>query len=60
MLLGDKTRMERLSLRPEAFIRPSPSGGSLGGVAHRTREVMLLCEAAGFDVVLIDTPLKAS
>ncbi|MBY0398895.1 methylmalonyl Co-A mutase-associated GTPase MeaB [Myxococcota bacterium] len=54
-ILGDKTRMERLSLRPEAFIRPSPSGGSLGGVAHRTREVMLLCEAAGFDVVLIET-----
>lgn len=54
-ILGDKTRMERLSVRPEAFIRPSPSGGSLGGVAHRTREVMLLCEAAGFDVVLIET-----
>lgn len=54
-ILGDKTRMERLSVRPEAYIRPSPSGGSLGGVAHRTREVMLLCEAAGFDVVLIET-----
>ncbi len=54
-ILGDKTRMERLSVRPEAFIRPSPSGGSLGGVAHRTREVMLLCEAAGYDVVLIET-----
>lgn len=54
-ILGDKTRMERLAVRPEAFIRPSPSGGSLGGVAHRTREVMLLCEAAGFDVVLIET-----
>ena len=54
-ILGDKTRMERLALRPEALIRPSPSGGSLGGVAHRTREVMLLCEAAGFDVVLIET-----
>jgi LAO/AO transport system kinase len=54
-ILGDKTRMERLSVRPEAFIRPSPSGGSLGGVAHRTREVMLLCEAAGHDVVLIET-----
>ncbi len=54
-ILGDKTRMERLSIRPEAYIRPSPSGGSLGGVAHRTREVMLLCEAAGFDVVLIET-----
>jgi GTPase len=54
-ILGDKTRMERLSVRPEAFIRPSPSSGSLGGVAHRTREVMLLCEAAGYDVVLIET-----
>ncbi|MAG32623.1 MAG: methylmalonyl Co-A mutase-associated GTPase MeaB [Deltaproteobacteria bacterium] len=54
-ILGDKTRMERLAVRPEAFIRPSPSGGSLGGVAHRTREVMLLCEAAGYDVVLIET-----
>ena len=54
-ILGDKTRMERLSVRPEAFIRPSPSGGSLGGVANRTREVMLLCEAAGYDVVLIET-----
>ncbi len=54
-ILGDKTRMERLSVRPEAFIRPSPSGGSLGGVAHRTREVMLLCEAAGYDIVLIET-----
>ena len=54
-ILGDKTRMERLSIRSEAYIRPSPSGGSLGGVAHRTREVMLLCEAAGFDVVLIET-----
>ena len=54
-ILGDKTRMERLAQRPEAFIRPSPSSGSLGGVAHRTREVMLLCEAAGYDVVLIET-----
>ena len=45
-ILGDKVRMERLSVRPEAFIRPSPSSGSLGGVASRTREVMLLCEAA--------------
>jgi LAO/AO transport system kinase len=54
-ILGDKTRMDRLSVRLEAFIRPSPSGGSLGGVAHRTREVMLLCEAAGYDVVLIET-----
>jgi LAO/AO transport system kinase len=47
--------MERLSVRREAFIRPSPSGGSLGGVAHRTREAMLLCEAAGYDVILIET-----
>ena len=54
-ILGDKTRMERLTVRPEAFIRPSPSSGSLGGVAHRTREAMLLCEAAGYDVVLIET-----
>jgi len=54
-ILGDKTRMERLMVRPEAFIRPSPSGGSLGGVAHRTREVMLLCEAAGYAVVLVET-----
>ena len=54
-ILGDKTRMERLAVRPEAFIRPSPSSGSLGGVADRTREVMLLCEAAGYDVVLIET-----
>ncbi len=54
-ILGDKTRMELLMVRPEAFIRPSPSSGSLGGVAHRTREVMLLCEAAGYDVVLIET-----
>ena len=50
-----KTRMEQLSRRREAFIRPSPSGGSLGGVARRTREAMLLCEAAGFDVVLVET-----
>ncbi|MEM9177077.1 MAG: methylmalonyl Co-A mutase-associated GTPase MeaB [Myxococcota bacterium] len=54
-ILGDKTRMERLTIKPEAFIRPSPSGGSLGGVAHRTREAMLLCEAAGYDVILIET-----
>jgi len=54
-ILGDKTRMERLAASSSAFIRPSPSGGSLGGVAHRTREVMLLCEAAGYDVVLIET-----
>lgn len=54
-ILGDKTRMELLSRRPEAFIRPSPSGGTLGGVAARTRETMLLCEAAGYDVVLVET-----
>jgi LAO/AO transport system kinase len=54
-ILGDKTRMEKLARSPKSFIRPSPSGGSLGGVAHRTREVMLLCEAAGYPVVLIET-----
>ena len=54
-ILGDKTRMERLARRPEAFIRPSPSGSALGGVAHRTRETLLVCEAAGFDVVLVET-----
>jgi LAO/AO transport system kinase len=54
-ILGDKTRMERLAQQPSAFIRPSPSGGSLGGVAHRTRETLLLCEAAGFDVVIVET-----
>ena len=54
-ILGDKTRMERLAQQERAFIRPSPSGGSLGGVAERTREVMLLTEAAGFDVVVVET-----
>ncbi len=54
-ILGDKTRMETLARDPHAFIRPSPSSGSLGGVARRTREAMLLAEAAGFDVVLIET-----
>lgn len=54
-LLGDKTRMERLSRQERAFIRPSPSGGHLGGVARRTREAMLLCEAAGFDVIIVET-----
>ncbi|VAV96901.1 YgfD: protein that forms a complex with the methylmalonyl-CoA mutase in a pathway for conversion of succinyl-CoA to propionyl-CoA [hydrothermal vent metagenome] len=54
-ILGDKTRMELLSKEQNAFIRPSPSGGTLGGVARRTREAMLLCEAAGYDVVLIET-----
>ena len=53
--LGDKTRMERLSREPDAFIRPSPAGGALGGVAHRTRESLLLCEAAGFEVILVET-----
>jgi len=54
-ILGDKTRMERLSRDPLAFIRPSPSQSQLGGVARRTREAVALCEAAGFDVVLIET-----
>ena len=54
-ILGDKTRMELLARDPNAFIRPSPAGGTLGGVARRTREAMLLTEAAGFDVVLIET-----
>ena len=54
-ILGDKTRMEHLSREPLAFIRPSPSSASLGGVARRTRETVRLCEAAGFDVVLIET-----
>jgi len=54
-ILGDKTRMARLVRDPQAFVRPSPSGGSLGGVARKTRESVLLCEAAGFDVVLIET-----
>ena len=54
-ILGDKTRMAELSHREEAFIRPSPGAGHLGGVARRTREAMLLCEAAGFDVVLVET-----
>ena len=54
-ILGDKTRMERLARDPDAFIRPSPSGTTLGGVARRTREALLLIEAAGFDVVLVET-----
>ncbi|MGA0559085.1 methylmalonyl Co-A mutase-associated GTPase MeaB [Larkinella sp. VNQ87] len=54
-ILGDKTRMETLSTDPLAYIRPSPSGGSLGGVANKTRETMLLCEAAGFEIILIET-----
>ena len=54
-ILGDKTRMETLANDPHAFIRPSPSGGSLGGVARKTREAVLLCEAAGFDTIFIET-----
>ena len=54
-ILGDKTRMELLSREPAAFIRPSPSAGSLGGVAEKTREVMLACEASGFDVIVVET-----
>ncbi len=54
-ILGDKTRMERLATEPRAFIRPSPSGGSLGGVARKTRETIALCEAAGYDVVFVET-----
>jgi len=54
-ILGDKTRMARLAIDPNAFIRPSPSSGTLGGVAAKTRETMLLCEAAGYDVVLVET-----
>ncbi|MCG8472835.1 MAG: methylmalonyl Co-A mutase-associated GTPase MeaB [Desulfobacterales bacterium] len=54
-ILGDKTRMEKLTQSPSAFIRPSPSGGTLGGVASRTREAMVACEAAGFDVIVVET-----
>jgi len=54
-ILGDKTRMEHLSVHPDAYIRPSPSSGTLGGVAEKTREAMLVCEAAGYDVVVIET-----
>lgn len=54
-ILGDKTRMEKLSAAPEAFIRPSPTAGSLGGVTAHTRETILLCEAAGFDVIIVET-----
>lgn len=54
-ILGDKTRMVELGRHPDAFIRPSPSSGTLGGVARRTREALLLCEAAGFDVVMVET-----
>jgi len=54
-ILGDKTRMDRLSREPNAFIRPSPTGGTLGGVTRKSRETMLVCEAAGFDVILVET-----
>jgi len=54
-ILGDKTRMEKLSIREEAFIRPSPTAGSLGGVARKTRETIILCEAAGFDKIFVET-----
>jgi len=54
-ILGDKTRMEQLARHPQAYIRPSPAGRTLGGVARRTREAMLLCEAAGFDLIIVET-----
>ena len=54
-ILGDKTRMEKLSVHPDSFIRPSPSAGSLGGVARKTRETITLCEAAGFDKIFVET-----
>lgn len=54
-ILGDKTRMEKLSVHPDSFIRPSPSAGSLGGVARKTRETIVLCEAAGFDKIFVET-----
>ncbi|NOY26112.1 MAG: methylmalonyl Co-A mutase-associated GTPase MeaB [Oligoflexia bacterium] len=54
-ILGDKTRMQRLSVHPAAFVRPSPTGGTLGGVTSHTREAMLVCESAGYDVVLVET-----
>lgn len=54
-ILGDKTRMEGLSTHPNAFIRPSPSAGSLGGVARKTRETIIICEAAGFDTIIVET-----
>jgi LAO/AO transport system kinase len=54
-ILGDKTRMEHLSVHEKAFIRPSPSSGTLGGVAEKTREAMLVCEAAGYDIVMVET-----
>jgi LAO/AO transport system kinase len=54
-ILGDKTRMEKLSVHPDAFIRPSPAAGTIGGVARKTRESIILCEAAGFDTILVET-----
>ena len=54
-ILGDKTRMSRLSAHPDAFVRPSPAGESLGGVTRKTREAILLCEAAGFEVIIVET-----
>ena len=54
-ILGDKTRMERLAVEPDVFIRPSPSAGSLGGVARKTRETIVLCEAAGYDTIFVET-----
>jgi LAO/AO transport system kinase len=54
-ILGDKTRMETLSVNPKAFVRPSPAGKTLGGVTRRTRESLLLCEAAGYDVIIVET-----
>ena len=54
-IMGDKTRMEKLTLQPNAFIRPSPTSGTLGGVAKKTRESMIICEAAGHDVILVET-----
>lgn len=54
-IMGDKTRMDELAANPDAFIRPSPSAGNLGGVANRTRECIILCEAAGYDIILVET-----
>ena len=53
--MGDKTRMNELAQHPKAFIRPSPSSGILGGVARKTRETILICEAAGYDIVIVET-----
>ena len=59
-ILGDKTRMEKLALHPDSFIRPSPSAGSLGGVARKTRETIILCEAAGFDKIFVETVIQVA